>query len=241
MMRIVISVFLAVCLAMAGCASGGFDSVKKTSRLYPGMTYDEATALLGPAQETTMTQGRLVATFWLHQAWRGDVPFDLVFSGQPPQLQSWTENKEKFEASQGMLASINKAIEQSGMAGGNTAPAGPNDANLQRQMAGQWWGYSGSTERTIGLCADGSYFDSMEASYSGQGSDQYGNQTMAWGQASQGGDQGRWTVSGRAQSGTIHVVYGNGSSRNIDYRQINDPGCLSFDGHTLCRRSASCR
>ena len=81
-----------------------------------------------------------------------NVPFDLVFSGQPERLDAWAENKDKFEA------------------------------------------------------------------------DQYGNQTMAWGQASQGGGQGQWTVSGIVQLDTIHVVYGNGTSRNIAYRQINGPG-----------------
>jgi len=140
----------------------------------------------------------------------------------------------------GGFNSITKVVEESGAAGGG-APAGPNDPNLQRQMAGLWWGYAGSTERSIGLCADGSYFDSQESSYSGSSSNQYGDQTMAWGSASQGGGQGRWSVSGSPQSGTISIRYGNGKSSAIQYRGMNDPGCLSFDGNTLCRKSARCR
>ena len=240
-MKIRIARLLAICLALTACASGGFNSIEKTAQLHPGMSFEEVTSLLGPPKETVMDNGRRVATFWLHQEWRGNVPLDLVFTGRPERLESWSENKAKFEASQDRLAEITKVVEQSGMAGNTAAPAGPNDPDLQRRMAGQWWGYSGSTERTIGLCANGDYFDSQESSYSGQSTDQYGDQTMAWGQAGQGGGQGRWTISGDPRSGTIHVAYGDGSSRNIGYRQIDDPGCRSFDGNTLCRKSAACR
>lgn len=241
-MRAAIWLALVGCLALAGCAAGGFNSVTKTAQLRPGMSFDEAVALLGPPKTATMVAGKRVATFWLHQEWRGNVPFDLVFAGRPEQLESWGENEEKFKASQARLGAIAKSLEPvDGAGGGAAAPAGPNDPNLQRQMAGLWWGYAGSTERSIGLCGDGSYHDSQESSYSGTSSNQYGDQTMAWGSASQGGGQGRWTVSGSPESGTIHVRYGNGQSTNIQFHGMNDPGCLSFDGNTLCRKSAACR
>jgi len=239
-MKIATWVVLAASLALAGCAAGGFNSITKTAQLRPGMSFDEAVALLGPPKTATMVDGKRVATFWLHQEWRGNVPMDLVFGGNPERLESWHENQDKFKASQARLAAITKVVEESGAAGGG-APAGPNDPNLQRQMAGLWWGYAGSTERSIGLCGDGSYFDSQESSYSGSSSNQYGDQTMAWGSASQGGGQGRWSVSGSPQSGTISIRYGNGKSSTIQYRGMNDPGCLSFDGNTLCRKSARCR
>ncbi len=41
-----------------------------------------------------------------------------------------------------------------------------NDADLAGQIAGTWWGYAGATERKIGLCANGSYLDYTESSYS---------------------------------------------------------------------------
>lgn len=119
--------------------------------------------------------------------------------------------------------------------------AGANNPSLQRQIAGTWWGYSGSTERSIGLCADGSYNDYSESSYSGRSADSLGNETMAWGSGSQHGGSGRWTITGDTNSGTIHVTYSNGNRTNIRYSQIGDPGCLSFDGSTLCRKSANCR
>jgi len=67
-----------------------------------------------------------------------------------------------------------------------------------------------------------------------------GDQTLAWGTASQGGSSGNWTVSGDAQRGTIHLVYKNGRSSTLRYRQFGDPGCLEVDGSKLCRTSRSC-
>ncbi len=123
-------------------------------------------------------------------------------------------------------------------AGGGAAPAGPNDPELARQIAGVWWGYSGSTERRIGLCPGGVFRSFTESGYSGSSSDQYGNQTMAWGSASQGGGSGSWTVTGDPSAGTIHVRTADGGSSTIRYRQVNDPGCLSFDGNMLCREGS---
>lgn len=228
---------------LAGCASGGFDSVKKTGQLRPGMTYQEIVQLLGEPVSTEVKGDSLTATFWLHQSWRGNVPYDLAFDSRKKTLQSWGENKEKFEANQKMMAKIAESISMAGgsKSGPGGAPAGPNDPDLQRRIAGIWWGYSGSTEREMGLCPDGSYRDYTESGYSGRSYDQYGSQTMAWGSGSQGGGSGRWTVSGNTDSGTIHVAYSSGRNANIGYRQIGKPGCLSFNGNTLCRKQATCR
>ena len=88
---------------------------------------------------------------------------------------------------------------------------GPNDAQLAQQIAGTWWGYSGSTERKIGLCPDGSYYDSRESGYSGTSHDSGGNETMAWGTANQSGGSGRWTIQGNGEQGTITVIYNTGN------------------------------
>ena len=182
--------FLTLSLLTA-CVSGGFDSVKKTTELRQGMTYREVVQLLGEPETSELKNKSLVATFWLHQSWRGNVPYALVFDPSKKTLLSWSENSEKFAASQKMLSQITASLPQTGGAAGTEAPTGPNDPNLQRQIAGIWWGYSGSTERRIGLCPDGSYRDYTESSYSGQSSNQYGNQTMAWGSGSQSGGAGR--------------------------------------------------
>lgn len=224
-----------ICILTAGCASGGFDSVKKTAELQQGMTYQEVVGLLGEPKTSEMKNGEWVATFWLHQSWKGNVPYDLVFDPKARTLRSWSENQEKFEENQKFLSQIAASLSQTSQASGGAAPAGPNDPDLQRQIAGTWWGYSGSTERKIGLCPDGSYVDYTESSYSGT---PYGSR---WGAASQGGGSGSWTINGSTQSGTIYVNYSNGKTATIQYRQINDPGCLSFDGNTLCRQSATCQ
>lgn len=115
-----------------------------------------------------------------------------------------------------------------------------DDASLASQIAGTWWGYSGSTERKIGLCADGTYMDFAESSYSGRSFDSGGNETMAWGSASQAGGNGTWTIQGDTQQGNIYVTYSDGSRMTLNYQQCGELGCLLFNGNKLCRSSGSC-
>ncbi len=219
-MRAKVGFVLLYAVALVGCAAGGFNSAQRTAQLSPGMSYQEVVALLGEPSASASQNGRRTVTFWLHEAWRGNVPYDLVFTGQPERLDSWGENEAEYAASQERLGEVAQALEQ---------------------IAGRWWGYAGSTERTLGLCADGTYYTSRESSYSGTSSDAGGNEVMAWGAASRGNGEGRWTISGSAQSGSIHVQNSDGGSGNITYQSINDPGCLSIDGNTMCRSSAECR
>jgi hypothetical protein len=135
-----------------------------------------------------------------------------------------------------------KELEQqlTAAATGKAAASGPNDEALAGQIAGTWWGYSGSTETKIGLCPDGTYADFSESGYSGRMFDSGGNQTGAWGSASQSGGRGVWTIQGTTESGTISVNYDGGGSATIQYQQCGEPGCLLFDGRKLCRSSAQC-
>jgi hypothetical protein len=115
-----------------------------------------------------------------------------------------------------------------------------DNATLKREIAGTWWGYSGSTERKIGLCPDGRYRDFTESGYSGRSYDSGGTQTMGWGVASQGGNQGRWQIEGTYQSGTIRVETDSGRQFTLSYRQVGEPGCLDINGKRLCRTSKQC-
>lgn len=124
---------------------------------------------------------------------------------------------------------------------GKAAPAGPNDASLGADIAGTWWGFSGSTETKIGLCPDGTYADFTESGYSGTMHDAGGAQTGAWGSANQSGGQGTWTIQGTGESGTITVQYSDGRTATIECRQCGEKGCLLFDGRKLCRSSAQCQ
>ena len=133
---------------------------------------------------------------------------------------------------EGATEELTKAVV--GAASGTAAPPGPNDPELAKKMAGVWWGYSGSTETRIALCEDGRFQDFSESSYSGSSYDSGGNQTMAWGSASQGGGNGSWSIQGTEDSGTISVGYDNGKTRTIQYRSCGDQGCLLFDGTKLC-------
>jgi len=133
-----------------------------------------------------------------------------------------------------------KEAESRSGSGGSGGRSGPNDPNLAKQIAGVWWGYSGSTERKIGLCPDGTYRDYTESGYSGRTYDSGGYQTGAWGNASQRSGSGTWSVQGNMQQGTIRVRYNNGRETTIQFRQCGKSGCLLFNGNTLCRTSKSC-
>ena len=122
----------------------------------------------------------------------------------------------------------------------NTSPSGTDDTNLRQRFAGTWWGYSGSTERRIRLCPDGSYGDYKEAGYSGRQYDSGGYQTGAWGSARESSGQGSWRIQGDEQRGVIHVRYSDGRTSLLNYHRSKD-GCLNINGNTLCRESPNCR
>lgn len=226
---------------LTGCATGGFDSAKKTQQLRIGMPYSDVVSLLGEPLSTEVKNGKLMASFPLHQSWKGNVVYDLIFNADSRTLLEWSENEERYLQNQmqlDQLANLLSSVNQGGA--GTSAPPGPNNPQLQQQIAGIWWGYAGSTERKLGLCSNGRYQDYTESGYSGHGYDAGGNETLAWGSASQGGGSGQWTINGDTQSGTISVTYSNGSTASIKYRQVGEPGCLDFNNARLCRTSASC-
>lgn len=141
------------------------------------------------------------------------------------------------------LEKLASALGSSGGGGTATAgpAAGPNDAGLMQAMSGQYWGYSGSTESSLVLCANGTFAEQSEFSASGSGRDSLGNQTHAWGTASQRGSRGNWNIQGNQQRGTIVLVYSGGRRSTVQY-QVVDSQCWSFGGRTLCRKGpATCQ
>lgn len=128
-----------------------------------------------------------------------------------------------------------------GASGAAAPPAGPNDVPLMMEFAGNYWGYSGSTESSLVLCPEGTFTDSSESSYSGTMRDGLGTQTGAWGSANQRSGQGKWSIQGNGRQGTIYLSYPGGKQSQVSYRQV-DQGCYSFNGRTLCRKGpAACR
>jgi hypothetical protein len=137
-------------------------------------------------------------------------------------------------ADQGGMENVSKGDEPSGPA----PNVGPSDPNLQRAMAGEYYSYSGSTERKLMLCPDGRFWDSRESSYSGS----FGTDQGGWGAASQGGGSGSYAIQGNEQGGTITFSYKGGKRNQASFRSTGERGCYSFDGTTFCYSGAArCR
>ena len=98
---------------------------------------------------------------------------------------------------------------------------------MTQAIAGEYYSYAGSTEKKIMFCPEGTFFDSSESSYSGTGTDSLGNQTMAWGNASQNQGIGQWAIQGNAQSGTITLVYKSSKKVQVKYQAGPEKGCYS--------------
>jgi hypothetical protein len=123
-------------------------------------------------------------------------------------------------------------IASGGGGGTDAAPtdAGQGDSQLTAQLAGSYYGYTGSTETRLMLRKDGAFSLNTESSYSNvEGSD------IAWGAASQGSNRGRWSAQGTAQQGRITLAYANGKKQVVQYRYDSSKGCYYFDGTLLCR------
>jgi hypothetical protein len=119
------------------------------------------------------------------------------------------------------------------MAGTATSP-GPSDPALMQMIAGEYYSYSGSTERKVMFCPDGIFFDSSESSYSAYSSDSLGNQTGYVGAANQNNGSGGWAIQGNNQSGVITLKYKGGKQVQVKYSSTGEKGCYLFDGITFC-------
>lgn len=97
-------------------------------------------------------------------------------------------------------------------------PGMAGSSDLMQHFAGTWWNATTNTETEVTLTADGQYYESSTASYSGSSSDQYGNQDMSYGTASDKNVQGSWTVRGNKQEGEIIITYQSGNQRVIPYQ-----------------------
>jgi len=89
---------------------------------------------------------------------------------------------------------------------------------LIQHFAGTWINYTKNTSTQITLSKDGSFSESYEASYSGNFSNQYGDNMGGWGTARQDQSQGRWTVRGDRQQGTIIIIKNNGEQITLEYK-----------------------
>jgi hypothetical protein len=148
------------------------------------------------------------------------------------------ENEEKAKtAAQGEAQG---GAQGGGQGGAPAEPPGPSDQNLMQSFAAEYYHYSGSTERKVMFCPNGTFHDSYESGYSGRGFDSGGNQTMAWGQASEGSGSGTYSIQGTPQSGTITFVYKSGKRVVWNYKAGREKGDFYMNG-TLYARSGPAR
>ncbi len=118
------------------------------------------------------------------------------------------------------------------------------DTLLAKRFMGKWYGFSGAaggggSESQMAFCANGAYYESYEAGYSGSSSDQYGNETSAFGSASQESGDGHWSIEGTVEQGRITIKYSNGNTSVIEYvRDQKDQQCYYFDGRLHCYNGA---
>ncbi len=218
---------------------GGFVG-QSTSQAAPGVT---VALILAESGETVGTDE---TNFFGKYSFR-DVPPGLYIL-QVEQVRRPLEVKNKnvrldidLSAKGGAMDYTKTGMPALNQALGQAASPGPNDPQMMQAIAGEYYSYSGSTEKQVMFCPDGKFSDSSESSYSGVSSDSLGNQNMAWGAAGQKGGSGLWAIQGTLQSGTITLSYKGGKKVTIKYLAGPEKGCYSFDGTTFCYKgSARC-
>lgn len=222
----------AVVCGSSACASVGMNSVQRVNQLSVGMDSSQVVAILGDPSSAQVKDGQMVLKYTLHQNWKGFVPYYFVFDGDTRRLVSWYEDEAEYQRNQQQIAQAVAPLleqqQQQQAAGGAAAPAGPNDADLQRWITGTFYYFSSSavvsasSERSFVLCVDGQFRITGEFHAAGSG---------AWGAASQSGNAGRWTISGDRQSGTITLSFAGGGTRNVAYRVgSKEEQTMYFDG-----------
>jgi hypothetical protein len=91
-------------------------------------------------------------------------------------------------------------------------------------LVGPWWRYSKSLDRTLELCADGSFHDTDAKEASATGS-QFGK----------GDGAGRWIAQGDNLQGRLHLVFNSGKVEEHAYKFKKPGGDITFDGKVYGR------
>lgn len=232
---------VAACAALAGCMGMNFDTVQRTNQLKVGMTEAEVIEAIGLQPDSrTVKDGRPALRFTLQEPWKGFIPYDMSFDRQG-RLESWKADEEAYRRSQQLAGQppAGKTAQKPPAAQPAPTPppptAGPNDAELQRWIAGKYMSYVGNTYRQLILSPKGTFRYNRESSYSGR----EGQVGGAWGAASQSGDSGTWTIGGTRDAGQIHLQYSGGARQDVSYRRGRENGVFTFDGVTFAYESAA--
>jgi hypothetical protein len=103
----------------------------------------------------------------------------------------------------------------------------PAQSPARNIFVGKWTTMTKNTQTDICFCADGSYQQQYESSYSGEG----------WGQANDSGNRGRWSVTGDKDSGELRVILENGKELIYNYRTNNQGGNEYYFNRSLFFRN----
>lgn len=85
-------------LFLTACAGtgGGLNSISKTNQLSPGMTAAEVRVVLGQPSQTQFISGKWVWKYSLHEAWKGFIPYYLVFGRESQTLEQWFADEAEY-------------------------------------------------------------------------------------------------------------------------------------------------
>lgn len=222
--RLLLLPVAAAALLLAGCAGFEFDSGKKITQLREGMTYPEVVTLLGQPVTSQLEQGRFMARWSLHVAWKGNVPYDLEFNAKTRRLIAWKANEEEYQKSQQRLATA-FGVSADAPGGAETEnPAASGNAEhwskdlLGRELALISSGSGHYSQKSLFLCRNGTYRTSSNSGNFGGG---------AYSDARRGA-AGRWQASGPANAGVLVLRANNGSQQR--YRVTVSEEGLYLDG-----------
>ena len=94
--KVVIYSFTALFLLAYTDTQAGMRSVSKTNQLAPGMSTEQVRAILGEPKQTEFIADKWVWKYSLHQAWKGFIPYYLVFDKEKQVLQSWYADEAEY-------------------------------------------------------------------------------------------------------------------------------------------------
>jgi hypothetical protein len=100
----------------------------------------------------------------------------------------------------------------------------PQVSDVMNHFVGCWTTTTTNTQTWMTLRPDGTFSDQYESSYSGNFSNQYGDDLGNWGAHNQQNAAGRWTVNGTREQGTITLIYQNGEQTVVQYRVNTEKG-----------------
>ncbi len=91
-------IILAISLLVTSC---GFNSIKKTTYLEPGMSTSEVRSIMGNPSSSEFLNGYMVWKYTLQKPWVGYIPHYLAFD-ENKKLVAWQANMNEYYANQNL-------------------------------------------------------------------------------------------------------------------------------------------